>query len=193
MAQDPSFDELMSRLRAGDDEAARRVFGEYTERLIALARGRLGERLRRKVDPEDVLQSVYKSFFLRQARGQLRPKGWEGLWALLAVLTLRKCGRWVRRFRTGMRDVRAEVPADDVADGWEAVARGPAPEEAAMLTELVERLLQGLEGLERDVVALALQGATVAQISSQVGRTRRTVQRVLKRTHERLEQMAGEG
>ena len=56
MADERSFDDLMARLRAGDADAARSVFERYTERLIALARSRLGKRLRQKVDPEDVLQ-----------------------------------------------------------------------------------------------------------------------------------------
>ena len=63
----------------------------------------------------------------------------------------------------------------------------PAPEEAAMLTETVERLLEGLNERERQIVTLALQGAAVAEIAAEVGRTRRTVQRVLARVKEQLQ------
>jgi RNA polymerase sigma-70 factor (ECF subfamily) len=192
MTQDLSFVEMMSRLKSGDEAAARRIFEEYTERLIALARGRLGERLRQKVDPEDVLQSVYKSFFRRHARGQFHLEGWDSLWAMLAVITMRKCGRAVRRFRTGMRDLRVEASPDGVPEGWEGPARDPAPEEAAILAEMVERLLQGLEGREREIVTLSLQGASVVEISAQVGRTRRTVQRVLRHVHQHLEKLGTE-
>jgi len=183
----------MSRLRAGDEQAARQVFQQYAGRLIALARSRLGSQLRRKVDPEDVLQSVYKSFFTRQAKGQVEAADWDSLWSLLTVITLRKCGRWVERFSTGMRRLSAEVPAaaTDSAASWEAVAADPTPEEAAMLTETVERLLHGLEGRERQIVALALQGASVAEIADEVGRTRRTVQRVLAHVKELLESDEG--
>lgn len=184
---DLSFNDLMTRLRAGDEHAARQVFQQYAGRLIALARSRLGSGLRQKVDPEDVLQSVYKSFFTRQARGQVEAADWDGLWSLLTVITLRKCGRWVERFHTGMRRLAAEVGPDS-ASSWEAVASDPTPEEAAMLTETVERLLEGLEGRERQIVALALQGADVAEIAAEVGRTRRTVQRVLARVKEQLQE-----
>lgn len=192
MSADASFDEMMSRLRAGDAEAARDLFDRYAGRLIALARSRLGQRLRQKVDPEDVLQSVYKSFFVRHAQGQFHLAGWDSLWGMLTVITLRKCGRLVTRFRAGMRDMRLEVAPDAADDGWEGLTRDPAPEEAAMLAETVEQLLRGLEGRERDMVLLSLQGASVAEISEQVGRTRRTVQRVLKRVHEQLEQLREE-
>jgi RNA polymerase sigma-70 factor (ECF subfamily) len=195
MAPESSFQELMAQLRQGDEAAARRIFQEYTERLIALARSRLGRRLRQKVDPEDVLQSVYKSFFTRHARGQLEVEGWDGLWGMLTLITLRKCGRWVERFTSQKRNVAVEVsPAEGRSgDGWEAVAQGPTPVEAAILAETVEHLIATLQGRERDIVALALQGCTVAEISTQVGRTRRTVQRVLRRVREHLQLLGDEG
>ena len=181
----------MDRLRAGDGEAARRVFSEFACRLIALARSRLGSRMRQKVDPEDVLQSAYKSFFVRQSQGQLSPTSWDSLWTMLTVITLRKCGRWVERFQTGKRDVNAEAPVNADGSMWQAVDREPTPEEAAILAETVEQLLQATEGRERAIVTLALQGGTVAEIAGQVGRTRRTVQRVLARIKDQLEQRAG--
>jgi RNA polymerase sigma-70 factor (ECF subfamily) len=195
MPPEPSFEELMVRLRQGDEEAARHIFQEYAERLIALARSRLGQRLRQKVDPEDVLQSVYRSFFTRHARGQLQLDGWDGLWGLLTIITLRKCGRWVERFTSQKRSMAAEVALGGDADSsaWEAVARDPTPVEAAILAETVEDLIQGLEGRERDIVTLGLQGCTVAEISAQVGRTRRTVQRVLKRVQDHLLALRDEG
>jgi RNA polymerase sigma factor (sigma-70 family) len=196
MPEDQSFAELMAQLRAGDEAAACRVFSEYACRLVALARSRLGSRMRQKVDPEDVLQSVYKSFFSRHAQGQLAPQSWDSLWAVLTVITLRKCGRWVERFHTGMRDVDAEAPAvggaDESNSSWQAVAREPTPDEAAILTETVEQLLSELEGRERTIAMLALQGNTVPEIAAEIGRTRRTVQRVLSRVKEKLEQRAGE-
>jgi hypothetical protein len=60
-------------IRSGDAGAAAPVFQRFAGRLIAPARSRLGDRLRAKVDPDDVVQSVYKSFFLRHANGELDP------------------------------------------------------------------------------------------------------------------------
>src|SRR5438067_1701243 len=108
MSTDDSFTEIMNRLRAGDESAAAQVCRRFTNRLIGLARVHLDSRIRQKVDPEDVLQSVYKSFFLRHAQGQFDFHGWEGLWSLLTVITVRKCGRWTRLFHTARRNVRDE-------------------------------------------------------------------------------------
>src|SRR5262249_23616615 len=62
-----SLAELMSRLHQGDQEAARRIFQTFSQRLIALARSRLHGPIRAKADPEDVMASVFKSFFRRNA------------------------------------------------------------------------------------------------------------------------------
>jgi RNA polymerase sigma-70 factor (ECF subfamily) len=191
MPTDDSFADLMGRLRQGDDTAAASVFHRFAHRLIALARIRLDSRLRPKVDPEDVLQSVFKSFFLRHAAGQFDLGGWDGLWALLTVITVRKCGRVNRYFRSAGRDAEtaATVASSDSSPAWEALASDPSPSEVLMLTELVEGLLRDLPERDRAVVVLGLQGYNAAEISTQLGRPERSVYRVLQRVRSRLERM----
>jgi RNA polymerase sigma-70 factor (ECF subfamily) len=193
VSQDGSFEDVIARLRAGDSAAAAAIFQRFAQRLIALARTRLDSRLRQKVDPEDVLQSVYKSFFLRHAQGQYDLESWDSLWSLLTLITVRKCYRWTAHFYTVGRDVRAEVPPNAAADesvcGWEPQAREPTPEQAAILAETVEEMLRELAPREREVVTLALQGYTAAEISGQLHRPGRTVYRILERVKKRLQRM----
>jgi RNA polymerase sigma-70 factor (ECF subfamily) len=188
--QDDSFDDLMDRLRARDGEAARQVFNRFAGRLVGLARARLDPTVRSKVGPEDVVQSAFRSFFRCHADGQFDVRGWDELWSLLVVITARKCGRQLRRFRGPGRDVRKELPApggsDEAAPGWEALARDPSPEEAAVLAETLEQVMRGLKERERQVLELRLQGYTVPEISSRVGRTEYTVEGILKRLRQRL-------
>src|SRR5437870_434016 len=98
MPPDPDFRQIMERLGRGDPEAAREVFRRFARRLVGLARQRLDARLRQKLDPEDVVQSVFRSFFSRQAGGQFDLDDWDGVWALLTLITLRKCGHRVEHF-----------------------------------------------------------------------------------------------
>jgi RNA polymerase sigma-70 factor (ECF subfamily) len=65
----PPFHDLMARLRDGDPDAARAVFDRFARRLAALAAARLPAVLRSKLDPEDVVQSAFRTFFRRQAAG----------------------------------------------------------------------------------------------------------------------------
>src|SRR5262245_39992286 len=113
-------------------------FERFTRRLIGLARRHLDARLQHKIDPEDVVQSAYKSFFLRYGEGALAAEGWDGLWGLLTLITLRKCADRVRYYRAECRDVNREAaaPAGEGLEPWrEAVGREPTPEEAAGLAE----------------------------------------------------------
>src|SRR5208282_598146 len=50
MPPDPSFDALMNRLQAGDQDAAVQIFDRFTRRLIGLARAHLDTLIRQKVD-----------------------------------------------------------------------------------------------------------------------------------------------
>jgi RNA polymerase sigma-70 factor (ECF subfamily) len=194
MPHDPGFDALMDRLRSGDPEAAAEVFRRFARRLIGLARQRLDARVRQKVDPEDVLQAALKSFFVRHAAGEYDLDSWDSLWSLLAVITLRKCGYRARHFRAARRDVDREVtlPEEDAAD-WQAVAREPTAEEAALLAETVERLFRDLDEDFRPVVELALQGYRAPETSAQLGLAERSVYRVLERVRRRLERWSEEG
>jgi RNA polymerase sigma-70 factor (ECF subfamily) len=191
-----SFDDVMARLRAGDPAAAAAVFHRFARRLIALARSRLDARLRQKVDPEDVLQSVYKSFFLRHADGEFDPESWDSLWSLLTVLTVRKCGRWHEHYGTAGRDRRREEGAAEDATTSSAELRAladePSPDEAAELADLVEVLLRCEVGRDRAIVMLRLQGYTPNEIAAQLRRPERTVFRVLDRVKKRLRRLCEE-
>jgi RNA polymerase sigma-70 factor (ECF subfamily) len=192
MAQEPSFEALMDRLRGGDPDAADEIFRRFACRLIGLAHQRLDARVRQKVDPEELVQSALKSFFWRYAEGHYQLHDWDSLWSLLTVITLRKCGYHVRRLRAERRDVRREVAAGSDADGvggWEAIAREPTPAEAALLAEAVEQLFRGLDEVDRGILERSLQGYKPDEVAQAVGVSRRTVYRLLERVKGRLERM----
>lgn len=185
----------MLRVRAGDETAAAQVFHRFAQRLIGLARSRLDPAVRKKIDPEEVIQSVYKSFFVRLADGQFTLDSWDDLWALLTVLTVRKCGHKVEYFRAARRDVHRELTPpplpEDVRASVQVVAREPTPEEAVALAETVEELLRSLDRRNREIVSLSLQGHKPAEIAAHCGCTQRTVQRVLKTVKDWLQQRHG--
>jgi RNA polymerase sigma-70 factor (ECF subfamily) len=191
MADETSFENLMQRLRGGDQEAATAIFRQFAHRLIALARGHLAPQFRTKVDPEDVVQSVFRSFFVRQREGQYAFTGWNDLWSLLALITLRKCGHRVEHYRASCRDVNREAAPppspQDSAASWEFIAREPTPSEAVMLLEVMEGIIKGLSARHRRIVELSLQGENTERISASIGCSERTVERVLERLRQHLE------
>ena len=172
------------------DDSSRALFELFTQRLIALARSHLHIRLQRKVDPEDVVQSAYKSFFLRYGEDLLGAQKLDDLWSLLSLITLRKCADRVRHYTTDRRNLAREAGNDSVHDGetWrEAIDREPTPDEAAVLAETVEQMLAELAPPERPIVELSLQGYSTREVSERLGRAERSVRRVRERVRERLE------
>jgi RNA polymerase sigma-70 factor (ECF subfamily) len=168
------------------------AFERFTRRLIGLAHHHLDAQLRHKIDPEDIVQSAYKSFFLRYGEGALAAEGWDGLWGLLTIITLRKCADRVRYHRAERRDVSREAAAGD--EPWrDAAGREPTPEQAAALAETVENLLGGLDPDGRSVVEMSLQGYSTQEISDQLGRAERSVRRLRERVRKQLERVRAEG
>jgi len=187
--------DLAARLRAGDATAVEGIHRRFAQRLIALARSRMDKALQAKLGPEDVLQSVFCSFFTRHAEGQLDLDNWDSLWSLLVVMTVRKCSGKVKFYHREARDVRreSEPPEPSLGScGWEALAREPTPMEAAELADTVESLMRRLTPREREVATLRLQGHSVLEISARIGRTERTVERALQRARHYLERLQTE-
>ena len=183
-----SFEALLAQLHAGDDQAAERIFHRFAGQLIALARSQLQQGLQGKVDPEDVLQSVFRSFFRRHQAGQFHLDSWDSLWGVLTVMTLRKCGHLKEYFQAARRDVRREEQgaAHALEELGRICAREPTPEEAAGLTDLLEHVLRDFDERERRIVSLHLQGYSHAEICAEVGRAERTVRRTIARARKRL-------
>jgi RNA polymerase sigma-70 factor (ECF subfamily) len=174
-------------------DAASELFARFAHRLIALARAHLDARLRSRVDPEDVVQSAYKSFFLRYGEAAIASEGWDGLWGILTVITLRKCVERARYHRAARRNVAREAAmsrGEGNADPWQqAIGREPMPEHAAALAETVEQLLRDMDEDDRPIIELSLQGYAVSEISEQTGRAQRSVRRLRERARKRLQRM----
>jgi RNA polymerase sigma-70 factor (ECF subfamily) len=193
MSEDSSFVRLMEQLRAGDSNAERRIFEAFAHRLIGLARSRMDGMIQQKEGAEDVVQSALLSFFRRDALKPFDLSNWDNLWALLTVITLRKCGHKIEYYRAACRDVRRETPADlgsdDSTASWMRIAREPSPEEVAALRDTMDELLRGLDEREQRMVSLALEGYSVPEISRIVGRSEYLVRKVLGQIRSRWERL----
>jgi RNA polymerase sigma-70 factor (ECF subfamily) len=193
VADAETFARLMGRLHSGEDAAAREVFERFAGRLVALTRRRFSRLLARKVDPEDVVQSAFKSFFVRHRGGKLHIGDCDGLWNLLTLITLRKCADRAEYFLAERRDATREATGSaggDGPDAWRvALDRQPRPEEAAILAETVAHLFRDVGPHERPILELSLQGCTASEISVRLGRAERSVRRLRERIRKRLERL----
>src|SRR4051812_35476894 len=80
---DESNRELLDAWKRGDESAAAMLFHRYQRRLFALIRSRIARKLARRVDPEDVLMSAYRSFFVAVRKDRALAAADDDLWPLL--------------------------------------------------------------------------------------------------------------
>jgi RNA polymerase sigma factor (sigma-70 family) len=192
MGSDATFDALMSRVRAGDGAAETALFEQYVRRLIALAARQFDTNLRERADVEVVVLSACKSFFLRNRRGEFQMDDWGELWSVLAMITLRKCAKRRRHLRAARRDASRELawPDGAVDPSYLLLDRDPTPVEAAILTDAVAMLFQGMGPDDRPIVEQILLGYTAQEVAAQLGCSERTVRRVRQRAQRRLDRLA---
>jgi RNA polymerase sigma factor (sigma-70 family) len=176
--QNPASAELLQQFRHGDSSAAATLHDRYVARLVSLARSRLRGPLAARVDAEDVVQSAYRSFFLRARAGEFELQHSGDLWRLLARITLRKLYRQAERHTAARRSIAREQDTND-DHGAIAVSREPTPDEAAALADELASVMQRLSKLERAVLELRLQDHTIDEIAAQLGRSERTIRRTL--------------
>lgn len=175
-----------------DNDEHALVVDKYSRSLLAVARQQLPTRLQKRVDPEDIVQSVYRSFFRRLNAGEFHFEESHDVWKLLAVMTYNKVNNTVKFHGRQRRDVRRE---SDAPNG--KLAQSPAQrievsaEDVAVLVECLENLMVKLPAEYKDVVVMRLKGYSIAEIATEVQVSRRTVQRVLAKLPETAKQALG--
>ncbi len=186
-----SFAALILKLRCGDNAAAQHLLDRYWQRLRMLAHRRIGRALQAKVDPDDVLQSAFASFFFNLKQGHWEFDSSRSLRGLLSVLITRKCLRYAAKFATAGRDVNREqafledrASADKLRD---LPGREPAPDDALARYEWLEHILGGFDEQDRAVIAHLLDGRSTLETATAIKCSQRTVQRTVLRIVRELE------
>ncbi len=155
----------------------------YTGRLLELARYHLPATLRRRIDPEDVVQSVYRSFFQRLQEGRFSFDEAGQLWRLLAVMTFQKAreaGKFHQRQRRNVRRDRSlHRSASNDTGELGPIDLQPGPEDLTALVECLDDFMAQLPDKYREIVVHRLEGDSVEQIAVKVNRSARTVFRAL--------------
>jgi RNA polymerase sigma-70 factor (ECF subfamily) len=184
-APPPSDHSLLRRFRRGSQDAATQLYLRYAQRLRALVQARCSPQLARLVEPDDIVQSIFRRFFHRVSRGDYDVPPGEELWGLFLVIALNKIRSEEAFHRADKRDVRLAVT-------------GPSPEHLletqvagddgayAVLQLTIDDVLEELPPQSRLMVELRIQGHEVADIARQTGRSKRTVERSLQEFRARL-------
>ena len=181
----PSDHSLLRRFRDGQPDAATELYLRYAERLRALAARQCAPDLSPRLDADDIVQSVFRTFFRRAAHGQYNVPEGEDLWKLFMIIALHKVRSAATFHRAAKRDVRATATGvNDTATGPHLVA--PDGMALATLRMVIQELLDALPPSMRTIVELRVDGHDVEEIARRTQRSRRSVERGLHEFRARL-------
>jgi RNA polymerase sigma-70 factor (ECF subfamily) len=190
MVEAPTFDELIRRIRAGDQAAATELVQRYEPAIRRVARFRLADaRLGALLDSMDICQSVLASFFIRAASGQYELKTPAQLLRLLTAMTRNKLNSQARKQLAQRRDRRRDTSGGPGEGRFVATGESPSTEVAAR--DLLQEVQRRLSPEERRVLELRNQGCDWAAIASELGGSAEALRRKLSRALDRIAEELG--
>ena len=182
---EPSDRWLLWRFRDGDQDAATCLYVRYAKRLKSLVKKQCPAELTRWLEAEDIVQSVFLSFFRRARQGYYDVPDGEELWKLLLVLALHKIRDKSSYYHAAKRDVHLTLGGE----GGRRRLESQADAERSQLNHLqlaVREILEELPPRCRVMVELRVEGYEVAEVALKTGRSRRTVERILQEARLKL-------
>jgi RNA polymerase sigma factor (sigma-70 family) len=186
----PSDESLLARFQRGQNDAATALYLRYAKRLHSLVRAQRGADLAARLDADDVVQSVFRTFFRRASAGHYSVPAGDELWKLFLVIALYKTRDAGARHRAAKRDVRQTRP---IAPDESKIADKQNDEALSVLQMTIDDVLGRLPLNQRRIIELRIAGFEVAEIAEKTGRARRSVERILQEFRDRLRaQMAAE-
>lgn len=178
---------LLRRLRGGEQDAATALYVRYAQRLQAVAKAKTSPALAARFDPEDVVQSVFRTFFRRASEGQYDVPEGDELWKLLLVISLNKIRTLASYHKAAKRDVTSTVDMT-AAESLQRL-HGAGQEGALQILEMViEELLTDLPDAQREMIRLRIEAHSVDDIAAATRRSKRSVERVLQNFRSQLGQ-----
>lgn len=189
--------QLVSRARERDEEALSELVGLYEQRLLQAVRTELGDRLRQRLESQDVMQQVYLEAL--RSIDRFEDRGHDSFFAWLRQIALHRiCDADRKALRTLKRggevrasDLAGEAPLDLLFDALAGSVSTPSmvvgrAEQARKL----HAALGELSDDQRQVIELRyLKQLNVAETAAKMDRSERAVRSVCARALIRLREL----
>ena len=181
-------------VKTGDSIAANQIWQLYFDRLVRAVRARLYGQNRAVSDEEDIVLSVFESFYDAAENGRFPDlSDRDDLWRLLLRMSARKIvdkrRHDQRQRRGGNVTIQSLNQADDEESVIEAIGDEPSPDMVVMMRESVEQLFSHLGvGQLQELAGAKLEGYSNAEIAQRFGCSERTIERRLHLIREKFHQ-----
>jgi RNA polymerase sigma-70 factor (ECF subfamily) len=164
---------LLSKLCAGDADAAGKAFLTYEPYLRMVVRRNLSGRLRSKFDSEDVVQSVWADLLQGFRDGDWEFTNAAQLRAFLVKVTHNRFLNRVRRHKTALeREQPFDASSEPTATG------GSAPSEEVHAADLWRQMLEACPPAHHELLRLKREGVPLAEMAARTGMHESSVRRI---------------
>lgn len=194
MTKSDNVSHWIDLVKVGDSVAANRLWQHYFDRLVRRVRTRLLGQNRAVSDEEDLVLSVFESFYKAAELGRFPDLcDRQDLWQLLMRMAARKVIDKRRHDQRQRRGANVRMHSLDQGGDDEviiqAIGEQPSPEMVFMLQETVEQFFSHLGvGQLRDLAGAKLEGYTNAELALRFGCSQRTIERRLNLIREKFQQ-----
>ena len=147
---------------------------------MQLANRNAGDDLSARVDAEDIVQSVFRTFFRGVSEGHYLIPEDEELWKLLLVIALNKDRMIAKHHRAAKRNVSHSCSMDTCE-----VENTTDVTEVLRMT--IDDMLVTLPKSHQQVVHARIDGYEIGEITERVSISHRSVEKVLQSFRKRLE------
>lgn len=182
----------IDQVKCGDSVAANRIWKHYFDRLVRSVRYRLQGQNRAVSDEEDIVLSVFDSFYVAAEKGRFPDlSDRDDLWRLLLRMSARKLVDKRRHDGRQRRGGGAQIHSlDSDADRIvEAIGDEPSPEMVLMVKESVGRFFSLLRvGHLQELAVAKLEGYSNRELAQRLGCSERTIERRLHLIREKCQQ-----
>jgi RNA polymerase sigma-70 factor (ECF subfamily) len=188
--------ELVRRAQAGDVDALNDLFSRYHSQMVEIARRRIGPKLRRKEDPDDLAQTTFREATRDFKNYEYRGEGSLVRW--LVHILQNKIRDKAEFYSASKRNTSLETALDAPLDPRNSDSKGMEPESIDLsVTRQVQRderfdiLRKALEQLTpeyREAITLVFfQGLPLREAGQRMGgRTEDALRMLLRRAEAKL-------
>lgn len=180
------IEELIARVRQGDEQALTELLTHYEDRIRIAARVLLGPLLRPHLDTLDLVQSVHRVLLPALRAGKYQLSESKQLVGLAVALIRRKVARQWRHLRLE-HDLQSRARTDGALPrNMTSPSPSPDPAQAAELKDGIRHLLGCLQEEERRLLEYRLEGLATPEIAERLGCDAHALRARLCRLRQRL-------
>ncbi|HUR29490.1 MAG TPA: sigma-70 family RNA polymerase sigma factor [Planctomycetota bacterium] len=188
--------ELVRRAQAGDVDALNDLFSRYHSQMVEIARRRIGPKLRRKEDPDDLAQTTFREATRDFKNYEYRGEGSLVRW--LVHILQNKIRDKAEFYSAGKRNTSLETALDAPLDPRNSDSRGLEPESIDLSVtrqvqrderfDLLRKALAELSPEYREAITLVFfQGLPLREAGQKMGgRTEDALRMLLRRAEGKL-------